>query len=245
MLDREAIKNSLTQKRLPGRLTLSIRVQALVRTWGGVGESVTVDDGGVRGHGSLGYSTEIRIGVVDVEKAKSLREAGGPLQVVHQGPGCVAPDIHTIQQVSWAEGRRHWRRAKAHVRAFFWLLFKPAQRVLNINCSWDACFDTFQHLVEVFFVVVTPLSVVQVDLSPLWYSVFCDDDGRISVLLFNEIQNFSEPEGGNLQPGRPGIQPASISNCTCTPEGDWSGRSDQQENECTRHKVKQNCYLVS
>lgn len=85
------------------QLTLRLWAHALMGTQGRVGESVTADDGGVRGDRGLGYSRQVRVRLIDIEKAKSLRKASRPLKIVHQGPSCVPADIHTIEQVSWEE----------------------------------------------------------------------------------------------------------------------------------------------
>lgn len=72
------------------------RFQALMGSQGWVGESIAVDDGGVLGNRILGHSRQFRVGVIDIEKAKSLRKASGPFKVVHQWPCCVTTDIHII-----------------------------------------------------------------------------------------------------------------------------------------------------
>lgn len=87
-------------------------------TQGRVGESVTADDGGVCGDRGLGYSRQIRVRLIDMEEAKSLRKASGPLKIVHQGPSCVTADIHTIEQVSWEEEKEKIRRANIHMLLF-------------------------------------------------------------------------------------------------------------------------------
>ena len=67
------------------------------RVW----EAIAVDDGCITRGWVFRDARKGGVGVVHVEKSKSLGVPSSPLEVVHQGPGCVASQINSIQNNSW------------------------------------------------------------------------------------------------------------------------------------------------
>lgn len=69
---------------------------------------------------------------------------------------------------------------------------------------------TFQPLVDVVFVVVCPVDVVQIHLPSLRHSVLRHVDGRVSVFILDELQQFSESKGSDEKPGRSRLNPGPV-----------------------------------
>ena len=93
------------------RRTFGLRVQALVGPEVWVGVAVTGDDGGVAGRRSLGDARKRVVAAVHVEQTEPLSEACGPLKVIHEGPGGVAPHVHPVQHASWGDTLLHFNNS--------------------------------------------------------------------------------------------------------------------------------------
>lgn len=69
---------------------------------------------------------------------------------------------------------------------------------------------TFQPLVDVVFIEVCSVNVIQIKGSSLRDAVLGHVDGLVSVLILDELQQFSESKGSDLQPGRARLNPGAV-----------------------------------
>lgn len=60
---------------------------------------------------------------------------------------------------------------------------------------------TFQSLINVVFIVVDSVKVIQVHVSSFRNAILSNVNRRVSVLFLDEVQNLSESRWGHFQPG--------------------------------------------
>lgn len=80
-------------------VTFRLRVQTIMGPSGWIWEAIAGDDGGVARGRFFRDARKRGVGAVHIEKSKSLRVASSPLKIVHQGPGCIASQIDSIQNM--------------------------------------------------------------------------------------------------------------------------------------------------
>lgn len=60
---------------------------------------------------------------------------------------------------------------------------------------------TFQSLINVVLIVIDTVNVIQVHVSSFRNAILSNINGRVSILLLDEVQNGSESSWGHFQPG--------------------------------------------
>jgi len=65
-----------------------------------INETIAAYDGSVGFNGTLGRCRALRVTVVDCKEAVALSVTSCPFKAVHQGPGKVSRNVHTIQTYS-------------------------------------------------------------------------------------------------------------------------------------------------
>lgn len=57
---------------------------------------------------------------------------------------------------------------------------------------------TFQGLINVVFIVVHSVDVIQGHHSSFWDPILCDIDGRVSILILDKLEDFPKPKRSDL-----------------------------------------------